>query len=139
MKLNVSIEEFRKMAEEKVEEIRKYKRDVLDELRRLIKEGKYQDYVCRGESGIFQCAVEQNKIYFDTLNRLGDFDGSWYGKITRDSYRRHLGEIGSPVVNVSIPSEDGEYYIKFAVKCPAYSSDRCLLKNFSYKKKKEGI
>ncbi len=134
---------FRKMEEEKVQEIKKYSDEVKDELHALLREGKYQNLVCRGESDLFFCAKEENKSFFDMVNKLKalvnkggkDYDD----KITAGAYARHIKEVKAPVVNVSIPSEDGEYFVKFAVECPAFKSGICLLRNFSYAKKKEAI
>jgi len=129
---------FVEFASKRSREIKNLTPDVMSELYALMGKGKFKESVCLGQSSIFACWIG-NKDYFSIKNRIKNLAGNDYkSRIMRTAYQRYLKDIGAPTIAVTIPRENNTL-IQFAITCPFYDTNICILKNFTFTTEKEKI
>ncbi len=129
----ITLEDFRKFAEEAQRKIREAIPRVMDELTRLKEDGRFVELVCLGRSREYSCWVG-NKRFFDVRNRLRSIAGdSLQERLLREDLEKMLKTMDEP----SIAVMKGD--LKFSITCPFYDTDICPLKDFSYTKKEEEL
>ena len=129
----ITLEEFKKFAEEAQRKIREAIPRVMDELTRLKEDGRFVELVCLGRSREYSCWVG-NKRFFDVKNRLRDITGD---SLDERLLKKGLEEILETTDEPSIAVTKGD--LKFSVTCPFYDTDICPLKDFSYTEKEETL
>ena len=129
----ITLEDFRKFAEEAQRKIREATPEVMDELKRFKEEGRFVEIVCLGRSKEYSCWVG-NKRFFDVRNRLRDIAGD---SLDERLLKKDLEEMLETMDEPSIAVTKGD--LKFSVTCPFYDTDICPLKDFSYTEKGEEL
>jgi len=129
----ITLEDFKKFAEEAQRKIREATPEVMDELTRLKENGRFVELVCLGRSREYSCWVG-NKRFFDVKNRLRDITGD---SLDERLLKKGLEEILETTDEPSIAVMKGD--LKFSVTCPFYDTDICPLKDFSYTEKEETL
>ena len=129
----ITLEDFRKFAEEAQRKIREATPGVMEELKRFKEGGRFIELVCLGRSGEYSC-WEGNKRFFDVRNRLRSIAGdSLQERLLREDLEKMLKTMDEP----SIAVMKGD--LKFSITCPFYDTDICPLKDFSYTEKEEEL